>query len=430
DERSKIFTVEINGKPRRFTTPELSEADRRGAEFCQHVLLDFAAVGVKAPDPHTLVVTLINPTPYFRELTAFYTLAPVNRKCVEQFGSPAWTKPENLVVNGPFKLEFRRIRDRIRLVKNPTYWDQENVKLDVVDVLAIQSEQTALNMYLSGKADWTPYVPTYVIPDLRKRPDFQPKPFLSTYFYRVNTTREGLKDRRVRQALSMALDRNDVLKITEAGEVPAFAIVPPGMPGYTSPQSLPFDVAKAKQLLAEAGYPEGRGFPRIEILYNNNDAHRVIAEVLQNQWKRNLGIQVDLKNQEWASYLEAQRSLAYSVARAGWVGDFNDPMTFLDLWMSNNPNNETGWKNPEYDRLINDALKEPDEAKRLALLQQAEGIFVEELPAIPIYFYVDKNLVRPYVKGFYHNLLDLHPLQSISIDREEKARIFQEEGLK
>ena len=434
DKRVKVYAVEVDGRVEKYRTWDAPPNDKAknelSAKRVQHVLLDFSAVGVKALNPQTLEVKLNNPTPYFRELTAFYTMAPVNRRCVEKYGTPHWTLAENLVVNGAFDLEFRRIRDRIRLVKNPTYWNAANVKLNVVDVLAIQSEQTALNMYLAGKADWVPAVPTYVIPDLLKRDDFKPTASLIVYFYRINTTREALKDKRVRQALSMALDRRDVLKITQAGEVPAFGIVPPGMAGYTSPPTRGFDVEAAQKLLADAGYPDGRGMPRLEILYNNNDAHRVIAEVVQDQWKRNLGIQVDLKNQEWASYQDAQRTLQYQVARAGWIGDYADPMTFLDLWQSNNPNNETGWKNPEYDKLLKAALEEPDAAKRLEILRQAEAIFVEELPAIPMYFYVDKNLVRTYVKGFEHNLLDMHPLDAISIDLEEKARVFKAEGLK
>jgi oligopeptide transport system substrate-binding protein len=426
-----VYVVEIDGRRRRFQ----QNAQLPGTEDYRWLLPDFHSVGIDAPDSRVVVFRLKHPVPYFTQLLGFYPLCPVNRRCVETHGYPAWTKPENIVVNGPFVLKFRRIRDRIRLVKNPSYWDREQVRLNVVDALAVESNPTNLNLYMTGQVDWIPAVPTEVVPELLKREekDFVPDPYLSTYYYLINVSRPPLDDVRVRRALAAAVDKRQIVeKITRAGQKPARSLVPPQLSdsaGYRPAQCEPYDVAAARRLLAEAGYPGGRNFPRIEILYNTMESHQAIAELIQSQWKRNLGIDAGLVNQEWPSYLNSRRLGKYDVARAGWIGDYLDPNTFLELFISDNPNNQTRWANAEYDRLVLAAQQEVDEAKRMRTFEQAERILMDQMPVIPLYSYVDQNMVRSYVKGWYRNLQDVHPLKDVWIDQEEKRKVLEAEGL-
>ncbi|HUG71664.1 MAG TPA: peptide ABC transporter substrate-binding protein [Pirellulaceae bacterium] len=390
-------------------------------EKCKQLLLDFeSSVGVKAPDASTLVVTLENRTPFFIDLTAFYPLYPVNRACVEQYGNPNWTRPDNLVTNGAYTMEFRRVRDRMRLIKNPAYWDADRVKLEIVDAMAVKSATTALNMYLTGQLEWVTDVPASVIPDLIARPekDFIPTPVLIIYFYRLNTTRPPLDDVHLRRALNLAMDKQLICeKVTQGGQMPARSIVPPGLPGYNSPLCGEFDVEAARAELAKSKYAKlPGGIPKIEITYNDNDTHRAIAEVIQQMWKNNLGINVDLKSLEWTSYLDAQHTMQYSVCRAGWVPDYPDANTFIDMWLTGGGNNETGWSNAKYDALVKQAAEEPDPDERLRRMEEAEAILMDELPIVPIYYYTGKNLVSPKVKGFFHNALEKYPIQLMRIE--------------
>ncbi len=398
-------------------------------EKCMWVLVNFdEEVAIKATDDRTLVVTLDNPTSFFLNLVAFYPLYPVNRECVEKYGFPLWTKPENVVSNGPFNLEFRRIRDRIRLVKNPEYWDADNVSLEIVDALAVESYTTCLNMYLNGQVDWSYVLPDTVIPTMKNREDFHSEPILATYFYRFNVTRKPFDNVLVRRALNLAVNKQEIVdEVTKAGQLPARALVPPGLPvDYKNGFSGEYNVEKARELLAEAGYPDGKGFPKFEILYNTSESHGAIAEVIQRQWKKALGIDVVLKNKAWGVYLDDVHQLKHDIARAGWTGDYPDPNTFLDMFVTDHENNQTGWSNKEYDQLIEAAGKEPDVKKRLQMLTDAETIFMDEMPLIPIYFYVSKDLVKPYVKNFNSNIQDVHPLHIIRVDKEEKRRYLSE----
>jgi oligopeptide transport system substrate-binding protein len=422
---------------------------------CHWVLYDYVTgIGARAEDDHTLVVTLKNSTPFFTELTAFYPMYPVNRECVETYGSPWWTKEENIVSNGPYTLEERRIRDRIRMVKNPHYWGAADVQLETIDALTVSSETTDLNMFLNGQTDWGTTVPTSVIPQLRElnkrmiargEPEiFVTAPALIVYFYRINVTRPPFDDtmiveweengetRRqprgvvVRHALNMAINKEQIVeKVTKAGQQPARHIVPPGFEGYQSPQCGPFDPAAARKLLAQAGFPNGRGMPRLQILFNDNQAHRAIAEVIQQDWKVNLGINAELRQLEWGVFLQSTTELDYSVARAGWVADYPDPNTFLDMWLTNGVQNNTGWSNQAFDQLIADAAAEGEPAARYDLLEKAESILMEELPIIPIYFYVSQNTISPRVEGFAPNLRDEHPLHILRV-KSDKPWSYEE----
>lgn len=436
------FVVDINpevdgkldlsakGELKRFKARKQADIKDKDVLACNSVLPDFGNTGgIKVIDKHTLEVTLNDRTPFFPDLVAFYPLYPVNKNCVEEHGSPDWTKADNIVSNGPFTLKFRRIRDRLRMVKNEDYWNADTVSLNTVDVMAVKSENTSLNMYLDGSIDWSTQAPAAVIPTLKKRKDWVSAPMLSTYFYRVNVNEPPLNDKRVRQALNLAIDKALICeKVTQAGQVPARSFVPPGLPNYPSDKCVDsngdpvvyqcgeYNPEKAKQLLADAGYPGGAGFPKVEILYNTSEGHRAIAEVVQQQWKNTLGVDIGLKNVEWASFLETTREKKYQIARAGWIGDYPDPNTFLDMFVTDGGNNQTNWSNKQYDQLIADAQSEPDPIERLCKLQRAEAILMDELPILPFYFYVSVNLVNPRVKGFSGNIQDLHPLTKIRIE--------------
>ncbi len=422
------------------------------------VLPDFETqVGMRALDDLTLEVELDQPTSFFPELVAFYSLCPVPRSCIEKYGSTDWTKPGNMVSNGPFTLELRRIRDRVRLQKNPRYWNEPVVKLERVDVLSVEKETTALNAYLNGQIDWCTLIPTALVPQLAKREDFRVAPQLTTYFYRFNTTKPPFDDARVRKALSLVIDRRQICeKITAAGERPSEVLCPPGMRGYQRPTpqppagdltqlfnedvapdlrsilqtlinegeppfELPLSIEGEKELkrlvarrwLEEAGYgPQGKAMPRIELLYNTADNHRAIAEFIQQTWRNQLDVDVELVNAEWGTYLSRMKQMDFDIVRGGWIGDYQDPQTFLELWTTGNENNHTGWSDPEYDTLVLDSVNLPLQ-QRMQKLAHAEALVVGELPFLPIYNYVSRNLVASEYEGWYPNCEDVHPIHLV-----------------
>jgi oligopeptide transport system substrate-binding protein len=435
---------------------EAARHDERAAEAEQHFGVD---AGAYAQGDDRFVVELDAPIPYFLDLTSFYPTFPVQRALVEAHPD-TWFLPGRIVGNGAFLLDAWRVGDRLRLVWSDTYWGRESVALEKVDALPVENLVTALNLYLTGALDWVPRTPNDLAEALRERPDHRIAPALVVYYYRVNVGRPPLDDARVRQALALAIDRESlVTDVLRLGQLAATRIVPPGIPDYEPPESaLGFDPERARQLLAEAGFPEGRGFPEIGILYNTHEDHRKIAELIADQLARQLGIRVVPYNQEWQSYLATIQSGDYDLARAGWIGDYVDPNTFLDLWVTNGGNNQTGWGDPLYDQLIRAAsdverfgqrplpagLSEPARVERrlaafrvaegadrhaaaarlrLELLREAEAILVQRaFPVIPIYFYVNSSLVAPHVEGFYTrlsdgrpNLQDLHPLRAIAV---------------
>lgn len=391
-----------------------------GAEdFNSRKTSDFSRVGVRALDDKTLQVDLKGPTPFFLYLTSFDPLFPIKRDCVEKHGD-LWTRPENIVSNGPFLLKEWSTSRRIRLEKNPLYWDRDNVRLNVVDALPTENESTAFNMYMMGEADWVDSagIPLYLIDILKTRPDFHKTTMLVTFFYRFNVTRPPLNDPRIRKAFDLATDKQRIVdKILHAGQVPATTFVPPSMPSYRPPEGLSYNPGEARALLAEAGYPNGKGFPRLSILFNTTEARRQIAVEMQAIWKENLGIHVDLDNQEWGTYLNSESRLDYWISTAGWIADYPDPNTFLDMFVTGGGNNRTGWGNQRYDELIRLAAGERDQAKRMDIFRKAERILVvDEMPIMPVYFQVSINLYNPNrIGGIFPNPLDEHPLKYIYV---------------
>lgn len=379
---------------------------------------DWAQVGVKTPDPHTLVVTLNDPTPYFPELLAFYTFFPVPEKVITEKGD-AWSKPENIVTNGAYKLSSYKPQQEIIVEKSDVYWDKANVAIPKVRFRIISDLNAVVNAYKTGELHWSGAgLPVAQITNLLTHPDYMSEPQLGVYYYRVNVSKgdSPLAKAQVRRALAMAIDRESLVNNTMSGlfkAAPAF--VPDSMAGYKSTAKVSYDVAGAKALLTEAGYPDGKGLEALELLYNTDQNHKLVAESVQQMWKKNLGVDVKLVNKEWKTYLQDIDTLSYQVARAGWIGDYNDPMTFLDMWVADNGNNDTGWANAEYDKLIASARSEADMAKRQALLQQAETLLLEQGPVIPIYFYTNNMLVSSQLKGFEPHNRDVHLLKYMSL---------------
>ncbi|MEO6462957.1 MAG: peptide ABC transporter substrate-binding protein [Candidatus Eisenbacteria bacterium] len=393
-------------------------AVKNAEAFNKRELADSTQVGLAAPDDSTFVVTLAQPTPYFLELATFYTTLPTPRHVIEKLGD-GWEHALRLVGNGPFRIVEWKSKDRFVLAPNERYWNRPVVKLEKIIALPIEELSTATNLYKAGAVDWNPsgYVPKQVIPFVQDKKDFAGGPYHAIYFYSIVVTRKPFNDPWVRRALNAATDRESIARYVLKNTVPAWGnMTPMGYEGYTTPPGLKYDPAYARECLAKAGYPGGKGFPKIEILFNTSEDHRRIAEAIQAMWKRDLGIPVALSNQEWASYLAATNAKEYDVARRSWIGDFRDPMTFLDMWVSGSGNNRTNWSDARYDALIRQATTETDPARRLALLSEAESILLADGPVIPIYHYTQSALVKPYVRGIHSTLLDVHPLTEVRID--------------
>ena len=375
-------------------------------------------LGAQAVDRKTLRVELVASTPFFLDLCAFRTLAAVPKWWVEKYGD-RWLMQQPLPTTGAYTLEYWRIRDRIRLRKNPRYWDVASVSNNVVDMLPCESATTALTLYLRGQADivWDKnLIPTELVDKLIARPDFHTYDYLGTYFVRFNLTKKPFDDVRVRKALAMAIDKKRfVEKIMRAGEKVATNLTPPGTAGYEAPQGLGYDPEQARKLLAEAGFPDGKGFRTFDYVYNTAEMHKQVAIELQQMWKKELGINMELRQVEWKVFLSAQSQLDFDTSRSSWIGDYNDPNTFLDMFMSNNGNNRTGWKNPHYDELVRTANATVDRKKRAALLKEAETLLVkDDVPIVPFFFYVGVNIFDPAkIDGVYNNLLDEHPVHVI-----------------
>jgi oligopeptide transport system substrate-binding protein len=368
------------------------------------------AVGVKALDEKTLQVTLEQPTPYFLDLTSFYTYYPVNKKVQE--ANPDWAnEAATYVSNGAFKLVEWKHKESIKLVKNENYYDKDRINLDEVHFVILEDENTAWQMYRSGELDLVYPLPTDVIGQLSESqdPELIIGDDLATYFYRFNTTKKPFNNVKVRKALAMAIDRNAIVQyVTQGGQRGAYGLVPPGIPDVegdfqaNTGNLFEENIEQAKQLLAEGLKEEGlTAMPEFVILYNTSDAHKKIAEAIQEMWRKNLGVNVTLENVEFQVKIDREDALEYDVSRAGWIGDYVDPMTFIDMFVSNGQQNDTGWGNAEYDRLVNEAKTTMDQEVRMKNMHEAEKILMEEMPIMPIYFYTAPYAQKPYVKGIF-----------------------------
>lgn len=379
-------------------------------------------VGVKALDDNTLEVTLEYPTAYFLSLLSFPTYMPLRKDIVE--GNKEWaTKPETYVSNGPFMMKEWKPKDTIVLAKNPNYFDSKNVTLDKLELKMVDKETTSLSAFKSGQLDITDLIPAEEKQNLLKDGSAKAYPYLGIYYYSLNISKEAekvnpeaakaLKDVRVRKALNLAIDRTELVdKVTKGGEKAATGYVPHGIldkngKDFRAVDYLPATakVEEAKKLLTEAGYPDGKGFPSFEIIYNDGQGHKNIAQAVQEMWRKNLGINVELKSVERKVQLANLSSKNYIVSRTGWIADYVDPMTFLDMFVTGGGNNNPGYNNPDYDKLIDAAKKETDLTKRNEIMAKAHEILMTDLPVIPLYEYTNVSLMKNNIEGVHKSPL-------------------------
>lgn len=400
---------------RRILTPSLA-ADYayflyliRGAEaFNQGKTKDFSTVAAVARDPHTLVVTLTHPAPYFLQVLLNSCWRPVNVRAIAQYGDPyrrgtPWTKPGRHVSSGPFVLKEWTTQQRVVVEKSPTYYDRDRVRLNAIHFYPTDSIDSEERAFRAGQLHATWALPlSKVLPAQRERnPALRMDRNLETYFFRLNVRKAPFNDVRVRRALALAVDRETIAsKILPGGRSAAPSFVPPLLKDYTPPVGQRYDPAAARQLLAEAGHAGGAGLPTIEILYNNSEILRLVAEAIQQMWHRELGIDVRLVNQEYKSVFASRRNGEYQVLLSSWTADYLDATTFLDLWRSDSGNNHTGWGDPAYDALSNRANTLVDPAARAKVLAQEEALVLDAAPIIPLYFNTHVYLLHPSVKGW------------------------------
>ncbi|MGJ8638445.1 MAG: peptide ABC transporter substrate-binding protein [Opitutaceae bacterium] len=390
-------------------------------------LTDFSKVGAKKIDDHTLQIELEQATPYFLSLLAHNTFFPVHPPTILKHGGMTeriskWTKAGNFVGNGPFVIESWKLNTEVHVVKNPHFHDVENVALNAIHFLPVEIE-TEERAFRAKHLHITETVPIHRIDWYREN---QPETIhfatsLGVYYYMINTSRGPLADPKVRKALAYSINREQLTEhVLKAGQQPAYHFTPPNAGGYNTEARFPYDPERARSLLAEAGFPEGKDFPAFELLYNTSESHRTIAVAIQQMWKKELGIDIELHNQEWKAYLSTREAGDFDILRAAWFGDYDDPNTFLSLGETNNGNNHTKWSNAEYDALIKQAAVTLDPEARKAVFQKAEAILLDELPVIPIYFYVTSRLIDDAVQGWYPSILDHHPYQAIRLNAEPK----------
>jgi oligopeptide transport system substrate-binding protein len=367
---------------------------------------DFATVGVRATDARTVEFTVERPTPFF--LSALYLFFPTHRTSIEAVGAmddrgTDWTRPGKLLGNGAFMLKAWKPNQGVILAKNPNYWDASAVKLKEIHFLPIESVSVEENAFRTGQIHMTSAVPLSKVEVYAKE---QPETLKvvddrGIYFYALNVTKPPLDDRRVRQALSLTVDREQLVsKVVKGGKKAAWNFTPPGAGGHVAEASLRFDPEKARALLAEAGYPGGKGFPPVELLVDAREMHKVIAEALQQMWRQHLGIEVVLRNEETQVLIASKRSMNFNLSRGSWnATTYQDPFYFLGAWRSDGLYNEAKWSNAEFDRLI-DSTWTTDAAARAEAFRKAEALFLEELPAIPVFFSTQVILVNGHVRGY------------------------------
>lgn len=388
------------------------------------------SLGVRALGDLTLEVALEAPLPYFLSFLTFYSFMPIPRHLLadlERRGidESLWTRPEHVVSNGPYRMTEWRFRQRMVFERNPRYWDAAHVRLDRVRVAMVESYTTALTMYAAGEFDWpgsNTSLPAEFLDYLAGYKDYRRHPYLASYYYWINTKAPPLDNPLLRRALSLAIDREALVRhVTRGGQIPSADLVPDGVAGYRALGRPLFDPDEARRLLAEAGYATGADVPVITLTYNTSEGHKQVAEAIQQMWKDVLGVTVELENQEWKVFLATAEMNNFQLCRMGWTGDYADPFTFLELLTSGCGNNHSNWSDPAYDRLLEQANREPDPATRLAKFREAEALALDAQPLIPLYTYTRSQLVKPYVRGIWGNAQDRHPWKYIWIDASPRT---------
>ncbi|HFS5792026.1 TPA: oligopeptide ABC transporter substrate-binding protein OppA [Citrobacter werkmanii] len=365
-------------------------------------------LGVKAIDDHTFEVTLSEPVPYFYKLLVHSSVSPVPKAAVEKYGDK-WTQPANIVTNGAYKLKDWVVNERIVLERNTNYWDNAKTIINQVTYLPISSEVTDVNRYRSGEIDMTyNNMPIELFQKLKKEipNEVHVDPYLCTYYYEINNQKAPFNDVRVRTALKLAMDRDIIVnKVKNQGDLPAYSFTPPYTDGakLVEPEWFKWSQEKrneeAKKLLAEAGYTAEKPLT-FDLLYNTSDLHKKLAIAAASIWKKNLGANVKLENQEWKTFLDTRHQGNYDVSRAGWCADYNEPTSFLNMVLSDSSNNTVHYKSPAFDKLIADTLKVTDETQRSELYSKAEQQLDKDSAIVPVYYYVNARLVKPWVGGY------------------------------
>lgn len=366
-------------------------------------------VGVKATDDKTLVVELNDPLGYFKELLTMWTFYPVKKDLVEN--NKDWAAgAEGYVSNGPFKMTAWKHDSSVVVEKNEHYYDNKNINLTKVTWKMVNDATTYYQMYKTGELDLVTTLPSDVVEQEKGNKDFKNVPYFGTYMYMFNITKEPFTNEKVRRAFAMAIDRDALTKnITKAGETPAYAFVPPGVEtpdGDFRDQGGKYfkeDIEEAKKLLEEGMAEEGWStLPEVTLLYNTAENHKKIAEAVQEMYKKNLGVDIKLANQEWKTYLDTTDQGNFQMARMGWIGVLLDPAVILDYFLGDSPNNRTEWRNEKYDSLMDQAKAEQDPAKHFDLLRQAEDVLMDELPFVPVYHYTNTYLTSPNFEGLVY----------------------------
>ena len=423
----------LRQNPSLFTWPEEIQNKARlwiidqliAFEHSEDSLWDRIGVAATAPDPRTLHIKLRAPMPYLTELTKHYTWYPIPKHIVLNFGTvddrfSKWTQPGNLVSNGPFTLKSWRINDHIYVTKNPDYWDADKVQLDGIRYFPIGNVYTEARMFYNDQLHVTYTIGSELIEYSKKNypEELRNELYLGTFFIRCNVTRPPLDNPKVRRALSLALDRKSLIEnVLQGGQKPARGLVPPSNE-YESPDIIRYDPVEARRLLAEAGYPEGKDFPDIRLLTTDRETAKRMAEAFQGMWKQNLNISIGIDQREWTTYLATMFKKEYDLAGGGWIGDYLDPTTFLDMWLKDGGNNRTGWSSSNYEAILANAEQQADQKLRIQMLRKAESLFLNERPILPIYWYTRNYLIHPHVKNWHPLLLDNHPYKFVRLEAE------------
>jgi len=397
---------------------------RNARAFNAGQLADFSQVGVRATDDRTLEITLTQPTAYLAAAVTLPVWFPAHRVSIEKHGpfddrAVPWTRPENMVCNGPFLLREWSPGSRVIVDSNPNYWDARNVRLHRMVFYPIENASTQDAGFRAGQLHLTSDVPLSKIAAYRRDNPavLRIDPFMDTAFLRFNVRRKPFTDVRVRKALARAFDRTALVRdVALGGQQPAHCLTPPGIPGYAPRAAIPDDFSTARRLLMEAGYPGGRGFPTVEIQFATLELNQRLLEAVQQMWRRELGIEVSLANKEQRVWLNDERQLNYDISYAHWIGDYIDPSTYLELFTSDSGNNSTGWSNVAYDRLVAVAGAEPDAGRRGELYQQAEALLLDEAPVAPIFFGTRVFLCHPAVRNWRPALLGIHQYKDVFLE--------------
>jgi oligopeptide transport system substrate-binding protein len=398
---------------------------RNAEAFNDGKLTDFSQVGVKAIDDHTLEVSLDKPTPYLPAIASHTTWLPVQKKTIEKFGrmdekGTKWTRPGNLVGNGAFTLLEWNTNARIVVVKNPLYWDAANTRLNRIEFYPIEKPEIEDLNFRSGQLHATYQLPMPKVEYYRSHvpPELGVDPVLSTFYFFLNVTKPPFDNVKLRQALNYGVDREAISKaVLEGVYPPAHCLTPPNCGGYTCRTQVPDNFEKARQLLAEAGYPGGRGLPPIEVQCFQTEVKLRVTEAVQAMWQKELGVHITIAQMETKTLYQNQQNKEYTMAFSGWLADYADPNTFLGTMVTGGGNNYAGWSNKEFDSLIDQASKTADNAKRMELFQKAEAILLDESPLIPLYFQPNVYAISPLVKGWTTTVVGFHEWNRIWLEK-------------